>query len=484
MYEHLEDKLSDLRRKRVLVEKKIEMRVATLAEFTVAKEESRNRLVRIFEEESKDAKTRHLNVLRDLSLTLNSVPSKVDSTRKASLVEAKKKYLKSVEEILPRWKRQQLEAHHEVLRKLQFEKDLAQERRAKQSNDRLAEEKLKIAVEQERRELKLMLALEQRDQIRSNAQAVLLRAQGRAVDDAIAEEMEILRGDLTRRALQEATLQESTHAALRSQLAFSSEELSSMGKAGTSTLSAPLVTSYSELRDKYRGTPSTQTPERSADRAASEIDVSTVSVRVESPLPPLPPLPLPQSISTAAALSPATATTSVEDEKQHSSHAVEDDTPPPGAELNRESAESLTDAAASKTSLAPVPLTPVTPVITLVEAVPPAGVKAVAAINSDLKVDSQEFESPPQWPASLGAAASALAPILRALESLDGSGAQSDVRAGYAEASKTPESSTAAAADALSAAETNKTLLAFTDAALCGAVLHIARAHGGALLPR
>ena len=199
MYDALEDRLSELRYRRLRGEKSTEMRLATLSEFAVAREESRGRLLQTFQRETVEARARNQALLQELEQVKRS--TWMGGRREGSamkLREARGRYTKAIEGILPLWKRQQREEHHEQLFRIQRERELVQDRRDRAERARDEEEKLRSALESERRELMLTLALEQRDRIQSGAQMALLRAQGKAVDETLVEEVERLRAEAQR----------------------------------------------------------------------------------------------------------------------------------------------------------------------------------------------------------------------------------------------------------------------------------------------
>ena len=477
MYDALEDRLSELRYRRLRGEKSTEMRLATLSEFAVAREESRGRLLQTFQRETVEARARNQALLQELEQVKRS--TWMGGRREGSamkLREARGRYTKAIEGILPLWKRQQREEHHEQLFRIQRERELVQDRRDRAERARDEEEKLRSALESERRELMLTLALEQRDRIQSGAQMALLRAQGKAVDETLVEEVERLRAEAQRvvEAVAASSLSSDPLKERKGQRTsvdlIANESASKASSADTTRLSilrrpvqaaAPQLTASPRLsaipspaasdtvRDGY------QTDDSKADKTLSESELKR-DVGV---------LPLPPS-------SLESLTNEKEDPKSSLS-------PPIIAENTRISflrsaAELAVNVFSNKASSETKSESSTAGSAVILQ----KGVQPKTTTNLLIAAERKIKEM------SLSQLTTLMPVIFDAIESIGGKGSQSGVKLGYAAASKTPPP--ASEVHAVVEAVQSSQILAreYEPFALCGTILRILQIHGDALLPR
>jgi hypothetical protein len=98
------------------------------------------------------------------------------------LHEAQKNYLRFSEKLLPSYREHQAMQQLGALHQMKLEKEQAEVRRQASLREMERHHQLQCAVEQERRQLVLALALEERDRLAAAAEKRILQAQGRAVD--------------------------------------------------------------------------------------------------------------------------------------------------------------------------------------------------------------------------------------------------------------------------------------------------------------
>ena len=421
----------------------------------------------MFEEESKEAKRRNLQILQEIGQALSPVAPTSRSASKASLQEAKRKYVRTVEEILPRWKQQQMEAHHETLRRLQTEKELARERRSRIDEERIREERARIAVEQERRELAMMLALESRDKIRANAQAAILKTQGRAVDLAIGEELERFRQDVGKLVISGSQLEEPTQEAIRSNFKYSDE-----GILRSPELRQPSSVSVGDEEALGRYSPHKILPEAPGGTAAPADDF--LSPKDDSGRPNA----LPRTSDEATGVQAAGqfgdpgVLDTAEPTQPRPENANEDGS---NAQLSAELASVTSDlhvtTVAETNGRNDKNLVSAQPSQETVVATDP---KSASISEDEASIRIQEF--------SLTDYSSILPPVLRKIESLGGTGSQSQAKKAYLNAHKC--NCTAIALLSLIDSARNNNEIDQEDTLLCALAIHVARTFGNQLLPR
>lgn len=139
---------------------------------------ARERNRKIFEEVNyatgaiRDQRSRHFGKSSALTETKAS----------RDLEQAKLNYLKFSEKLLPSYREQQAMQQLSALHQMKLEKEQAELRRQTSLREMERQHQLQCAVEQERRQLVLALALEERDKLAAAAEQRILQAQGRAVD--------------------------------------------------------------------------------------------------------------------------------------------------------------------------------------------------------------------------------------------------------------------------------------------------------------
>lgn len=444
--------------------------LVTIEEFRLAKEESRQRLARVFEEESKEARRRNQQILREIDMAMSPLSATLRRPSKESLQEAKKKYLSAVEEILPRWKQQQLETHHETLRRLRTEKELARDRRSRIEEERVREERARIAVEQERRELAMMLALENRDRIRANAQAALLKTQGRAVDQAIAQELDSFRRDVDAVLGAQSRLEEPTQEAIKRNFLLADEEerLRAVPGAGLATVSEG--GEEEEPRGRYSPHKVLPEPSKPANPAAdiASRNISTPAVYINDDE---------KQSSSLKSVSPIPTTQSTTRDASHDSKL-----------------QTPVDSDMKTNFYVPMPPNSSIPadtsprsepkVIRNIEAPePPKSRESVVTMASPTTAPLEDDAAAKLTMISLSEYAAILPPVLRKIEALGGVGTKSQAKKAYQDA----HTEAIKDSDVLKVIEdvrSNQSAIDQKDLFLCALVIHVARSCGSQLLPR
>ena len=467
----MEDQLSELRYRRLRGEKSTEMRLATLSEFAVAREESRGRLLQTFQRETVEARARNQALLRELEQVKRS--TWMGGRREGSamkLQEARGRYTKAVEEILPLWKRQQREEHHEQLFRIQRERELVQDRRDRAERARDEEEKLRSALESERRELMLTLALEQRDRIQCGAQMALLRAQGKAVEETLVEEVERLRAEAQRVVEAVAASSLSSDPLKERKVQRTSVDLNA--NESSSKASSADTTRLSILRRPVQAAAPqlTANPHLSVIPSSAASDTMKVSYKIDDfeaektssesdvGVLPLPPFPLESLTSTKGDLDSSSPPMAAENTRISFSR-------PASASMSSATSEGIYESSTAQ-----------------------------SAITTQQEVQSKTTMDPSVVPKledeekmkgmSISQLAALVPAIFQAIESIGGKGSQSGVELGYTAALKTLPSASQVLA-VIEAVESAKIFVReYEPFVLCGTIFTILRIHGDALLPR
>ena len=106
------------------------------------------------------------------------------------LEQARKNYLLSSEKLMPVYRDRQVMKQLGALHKLKIEKEQAEIRRQASLREIERTHQIQCALEQERRQLMLTLALEERDKLAAVAEERILQTHGKAVDEVIQQEFE------------------------------------------------------------------------------------------------------------------------------------------------------------------------------------------------------------------------------------------------------------------------------------------------------
>lgn len=117
---------------------------------------------------------------RNRHLGLSNARTVSKSSRE--LEQARNNYLKFSEKLLPSYRDHQAMQQLGALHQLKLEKEQTELRRQANLREMERTHQLQCAVEQQRRQLVLALALEERDKLAAAAEQRILQAQGRAVD--------------------------------------------------------------------------------------------------------------------------------------------------------------------------------------------------------------------------------------------------------------------------------------------------------------
>ena len=125
---------------------------------------------------------------RNRHLGLNHARSASKSSHQ--LEQARNNYLKFSEKLLPSYRDHQAMQQLGALHQMQLEKEQTEVRRQVTLREMERSHQLQCAVEQERRQLMLALALEERDKLAAAAEQRILQTQGRAVDQVSEEQPE------------------------------------------------------------------------------------------------------------------------------------------------------------------------------------------------------------------------------------------------------------------------------------------------------
>lgn len=181
--------------KRLILEKKTELRKATLVEFEAAHEERNKKLVKSLEAENKKAYARNSAILREISCSTVSGYanlrdySETKSKNAALLNEERKRYAKCIEGIQPVWKAESVLRSENNLAKLKADREYVTNRRQAWQAEAAKEEVVKSALEMERRELMIQLALEQKDKISADTRVHGIIKQRESLETVLVDEL-------------------------------------------------------------------------------------------------------------------------------------------------------------------------------------------------------------------------------------------------------------------------------------------------------
>eukprot|EP01038_Epipyxis_sp_PR26KG_P017167 gene17167-23651_t len=197
----IDNELYRLLTKRRLLENKTLLRLETLKEFNNIKKESQKRLVEAVAKQNEEAKLRNLqlldNIHRVVGIETNSTANTLLTSTKSDVLlkEAKEKYVKHVEATLPLYHRNNALKQEEKIKKIKLEKLASIKRREALKIELMKEDFLKNELENQRRELVLSLALEQRDLLESNTNSLIMANEGKALDKIIFNQIESMNSE-------------------------------------------------------------------------------------------------------------------------------------------------------------------------------------------------------------------------------------------------------------------------------------------------
>eukprot|EP01041_Mallomonas_annulata_P007635 gene7635-15625_t len=225
----LEDRLQNLTERRNLIEKKLELRDATYSEFKIVRGESLDRAYFALQRQNEEKRIKNEKFLDTVNKAANGASFHINenlhtNSKAYKLKESYRNYLLSVETLLPAWKHQQSEIQLNELRQIQYEKEIAHKRRERAYKNNEENQLIHEAIEKERRELVLALALEQKDKLKSLAHSTLLKEEGKAVDSAIFSEIESV-GKQIQKLVTEKTIEDKSSVALAVRQFFPPNEL-------------------------------------------------------------------------------------------------------------------------------------------------------------------------------------------------------------------------------------------------------------------
>lgn len=191
----LEERLNEIRNRRGLLESAFAEKQALLNQLDSARGDSMKRLVASIEEQNQKARERNYKFLEDILVASHQPSSSFSSFStennnsecKKRLLDAKKNFVRMMENALPSLHRSESIRLEEKMRSLQMEKMQSLQRREKLRHELANEEKVKMELEHQRRELVQSLALEQRDLMEAEASSAYLLAEGKLVDEHIKE---------------------------------------------------------------------------------------------------------------------------------------------------------------------------------------------------------------------------------------------------------------------------------------------------------
>jgi hypothetical protein len=197
----IEENLSALQEQRRYLDQKIANKFQSLAKFENIRANSNTRLHNAIIEQNEKASMRNKELLTKLSQLSVSTVIKHNNNRHncaQNLNDAKLEYQKKMEATLPFHYRQNAIQLEEKIKMLKIEKLQSQQRRERIRLELDNEDRAKTELEQQRRELMVLRALEQQDFLRSEANSAILHEEGRFVDESIAQQLGLATNVLNR----------------------------------------------------------------------------------------------------------------------------------------------------------------------------------------------------------------------------------------------------------------------------------------------
>jgi hypothetical protein len=195
-FNEMEEHLKDLQTRRNILEKRNELRSATLAEFQVVKEESYSRLISTIEKNNKETKIRNKNLLNDIDITtkkssllIKGIDNDNISKSKEKLSKAWSIYNNKIDQLLPQWRSQQYIEKERKIKEIQDENKLSILRRKHSELDTDRKNNIQNKLDIEKRELLLSLALEQKDYMQDQAEKTIRQIEKDNLEEAIMSQM-------------------------------------------------------------------------------------------------------------------------------------------------------------------------------------------------------------------------------------------------------------------------------------------------------
>ena len=181
--------------RRKLIEKRLELRDANYAEFKAIREESMSKAQANFQMQCEEARKRNADFKNEVSHAVSIASMRASKERFPTSASIKLKnnfrtYTSQVEQLLPAWRQYQTAQQMEILKNLNYEKEITSRRRERAKHEIERNLIIQETIEKERRELVLSRALEQHEKLSSLAQVALLKEQGKDMDRAIRFQLE------------------------------------------------------------------------------------------------------------------------------------------------------------------------------------------------------------------------------------------------------------------------------------------------------
>jgi hypothetical protein len=191
----LDVRINELAARRKMLERQYDDRVHTITELGNIRQESLQRLCSAFEAQNAQAKLRNTALLNDVQMFSCRTPLKELTNGRNSgdsnnrIKDAKEMYLKTLENAMPVWHRQQTIRMEEKVREIQLEKAMSIKRRETLKKELIRENEVKQELERHRQELLYALATEQRNILEAKANAILLEEESRATDKNVINQI-------------------------------------------------------------------------------------------------------------------------------------------------------------------------------------------------------------------------------------------------------------------------------------------------------
>lgn len=181
--------------RRHVLEKKAQLRIATLSEFAAVHDQSLKTMRANAQEQFRNACSRNEQILKGIAgATVSSYEqlrehSDSKSSTAARLREEKRRYQKALASYQPLWRAQELHLEEQKLHMLRQEQEAAHQRRQNWMAEELRAETLKKSLDHERRELMIQLALEEKDKIAADMRHSQAERSRLDVEQVLAQEL-------------------------------------------------------------------------------------------------------------------------------------------------------------------------------------------------------------------------------------------------------------------------------------------------------
>lgn len=191
----IDQRLKQLAARRARLEKKSTLRQATIAEFDIIRQESLSRLCDAVEHQNQQAKMRNRALLEDVTNTAHLTqwqsgkPIRVTANNIDRLKEAKREYIRKKELNLPEWQRMQTLKFEQKMEEMKLEKIQSLQRRERLKEEIRRTERIKTALEMQRRDLLSSLVLEQKYALEANAHNILLQEESNTINREVMMEV-------------------------------------------------------------------------------------------------------------------------------------------------------------------------------------------------------------------------------------------------------------------------------------------------------